>query len=150
MSHHPQSSTGFELHPRLAADSYPVGRMTLSRIRLMDDARFPWLLVIPTQPDIIEPFDLSDRARRQLNEEVQALGLALRAAFEPDRVNVATLGNQVPQLHVHLVARYQDDAAWPAPVWGHGERQPYAAGGVTAFVHALLPHAPPELLLEQG
>ncbi|MFP4607546.1 MAG: HIT family protein [Thiohalospira sp.] len=146
----PHATNDFELHPRLLAESYPVGRMTLSRIRLMDDARFPWLLVIPTRPGVSEPFDLPDRARRQLNEEIHLLGLALRGAFEPDRLNVAALGNQVPQLHVHLVARYEGDAAWPAPVWGHGERQPYTAGGITAFLHALLPHAPPELLLDQA
>ena len=149
MTHH-HAPTSFELHPRLAAESHAVGRMTLSRVRLMDDARFPWLLVVPACPGLAEPFDLPDRARRQLNEETHALGLALREAFEPDRINVAALGNQVPQLHVHIIVRYQDDAAWPDPVWGHGERQPYPAGGVTAFLRTLLPHAPPELLLEKG
>ena len=108
----------FALDPRLAADTVPVAELALCSVRLMDDQRFPWLILVPRRPGLAELDDLDAAARAVLIEEVARAGAALRAAVPCDKLNVGALGNIVRQLHVHVVARREGDAAWPGPVWG--------------------------------
>ncbi|HEY8566027.1 MAG TPA: HIT domain-containing protein [Beijerinckiaceae bacterium] len=115
----------FALDPRLAADTIPVGDLALCSVLLMDDARFPWLILVPRLPDIAEITDLSEADAARLMSEIRlATGVMLDLA-KPDKVNVGALGNVVSQLHVHVVGRFRSDPAWPGPVWGFGTRQPY-------------------------
>jgi len=115
----------FETDPRLVNDSYPVTELPLCQLRLMDDARFPWLVLIPRQPGASEVFDLDARDQQQLWHEATAVGQAMLAALGGDKLNIASLGNVVAQLHVHVIVRRRNDAAWPAPVWGHGQADVY-------------------------
>jgi diadenosine tetraphosphate (Ap4A) HIT family hydrolase len=117
----------FTLDPRLAADSVAVTDLGLSALRLMNDARFPWLLLIPRRPGMAEIIDLAKADRALLFEEIVAVMGALKTATGCDKLNVAALGNQVRQLHVHVVARFEGDAAWPGPVWGTGAAVAYDA-----------------------
>ena len=112
----------FILDPRLVADTVPIGDLFLSRVLLMDDARFPWAILVPRRPDLREIIDLEPRDRAVLYREIEALSEAIQRVFAPLKLNVAALGNVVPQLHVHVIARYAEDAAWPRPVWGVGVR----------------------------
>ncbi len=116
----------FLLDARLAADTHLVGEMSLSQLLLMDDARFPWVIVVPRISGARELIDLDEADRRTLLTEVCEVGRALESLLRPDKLNIAALGNVVAQLHVHVIARYTGDAAWPQPVWGHaGKRVPY-------------------------
>jgi diadenosine tetraphosphate (Ap4A) HIT family hydrolase len=115
----------FTLHPRLQADTVVLAELPLSLLLLMDDARYPWFVLVPRRWDIQEIYQLDEPDRQQLLLESCQLGAAAMEAFGGDKLNVATLGNLVPQLHLHHVVRYRDDAAWPAPVWGRGESIPY-------------------------
>jgi diadenosine tetraphosphate (Ap4A) HIT family hydrolase len=115
----------FQLHPRLAADTLPVIRTPLSSFLLMNDRRFPWLIVVPGKAGAVELFDLSFEEQKLLLQEISLAAHALRTLFKPDRFNVAALGNVTPQLHVHVVARFCGDAAWPRPVWGVGQAEAY-------------------------
>lgn len=117
----------FALDPQLAADSVAVAELGLSDLRLMNDARFPWLLLVPRREGAVEMIDLEKPDRAALFEEINAASAALRAATRCDKLNVAALGNQVKQLHVHVIGRFDGDPAWPGPVWGAGPAVPYAA-----------------------
>ena len=127
----------FELDGRLAADTFVLGSTPLSRVLLMNDARFPWLILVPERADVSEPFELSEADQEQLWQESMRLGGAMKAHFAADKINVAALGNQVAQLHVHHIARFHVDAAWPGPVWGVGRAVPYEAAAVEALMHEL-------------
>jgi diadenosine tetraphosphate (Ap4A) HIT family hydrolase len=116
---------GFALDPRLAADTRLVGDLPLSRVLLMDDARFPWLVLVPRRAGLVELHDLPRAERIALLDEIDLAARALRVLVAPDKLNVAALGNVVAQLHVHVIARFRTDTAWPRPVWGVGERVPY-------------------------
>jgi diadenosine tetraphosphate (Ap4A) HIT family hydrolase len=120
-------TVSFTLDPRLAADSIAVASLGLSDLRLMNDARFPWLLLVQRQSDLAEIIDLAKPDRARLFEEIVAVMTALKAATGCDKLNVAALGNQVRQLHVHVIARFRGDAGWPGPVWGSGEAVAYDA-----------------------
>ena len=115
----------FTLDPRLAADSMHVTSLGLSELRLMKDARFPWLLLIPRRAGMAEIIDMEKPDRAHLFEEIVATMTALKAATRCDKLNVAALGNQVRQLHVHVIGRFTGDAAWPRPVWGTGAAVAY-------------------------
>lgn len=115
----------FEPDARLVADSYPVTELPLCQLRLMDDARFPWLILVPRRLEVSEVFELDARAQQQLWREATAVGRAMLVALGGDKLNIASLGNVVAQLHVHVVVRRREDAAWPAPVWGHGQAEAY-------------------------
>jgi len=115
----------FVLDAQLAADSLPLAELSLSKLRLMNDVRFPWLLLVPRRPDLAELIDLKDDERRILFDEISMVSAALRAATACDKLNVAALGNVVRQLHVHVIARFVTDAAWPKPVWGSGPAVAY-------------------------
>ena len=114
-----------DLDPRLAADTVPVADLALCSVRLMDDARFGWLVLVPRQAALVEVTDLPADARALMWQEVELAGEALRAVFPCDKLNIGALGNIVRQLHVHVVARREGDAAWPGPVWGSGVAEPY-------------------------
>ena len=129
--------SAWHLHPQLAADTVPVIELALCEVRLMDDANHPWLVLVPRVADAVEIIDLEPAQRVQLTDEVDAACRALRALFKPDKLNLAALGNLVPQLHVHASARYRDDIAWPKPVWGAANARPYAPEELVARVSAL-------------
>jgi len=113
-------SDGFELDPRLAADSVFVADGPLSQVRLMDDTRFPWLLLVPRVPGAREWIDLDGNQQRLLLAELNRASQLLRSAPGVEKLNIGALGNIVSQLHVHLVGRHPGDEAWPGPVWGSG------------------------------
>ena len=113
----------FELDPRLAADSHLIADGPLSQLRLMDDARFTWLLLVPRLADACEWIDISAQSQALLLAEINHTGNLLRACGPCDKLNLGALGNIVRQLHVHLLARNRGDAAWPGPVWGVGSAQ---------------------------
>ena len=115
----------FELDPRLEADTLPLADLPLCRALLMNDARYPWVVLVPRVPSVSEVFELSQAEQAQLWQEATQLGAAMKEGFQGDKLNIATLGNVVSQLHIHLVVRYTDDASWPAPVWGNGTPKPY-------------------------
>ena len=108
----------FALHPQLLADCVDVGRFPLGRLLLMKDGNYPWFILVPQREDVAEIFQLDDADRRQLLDESCHLAEVLKDVFAADKLNIAALGNMVPQLHLHHVVRYRSDAAWPAPVWG--------------------------------
>ena len=108
----------WSLHAQLEQDTVPVGDLPLARVLLANDANYPWLILVPRLPGLIELIDLEDNAQVQLLGEVTAAAHALKTITRCDKLNIAALGNQVPQLHVHVIARRHTDAAWPKPVWG--------------------------------
>ncbi len=115
----------FHLDPRLAADTFPVGDLTLCRVLLMNDSRFPWLILVPRREDLSEIHDLAPPERAILIEEAALAGERLKTYLAAKKINTGALGNMVPQLHIHVVARFAGDAAWPGPVWGSGSAAPY-------------------------
>jgi diadenosine tetraphosphate (Ap4A) HIT family hydrolase len=119
-------SAAFELDARLAGDTLVVGDLPLCRVLLMRDSRFAWLVLVPRQAGLVEVADLAETERAALWREVDQAGAALRAVAACDKLNIGALGNIVRQLHVHVVARVEGDAAWPGPVWGSGKAEPYA------------------------
>lgn len=121
------NDTGFLLDPRLEADTFPVIDLALASVRLMDDARFPWAILVPRRPGLSELIELEGSSRATLTAEIDHVSRALKALTGCDKLNVAALGNQVRQLHIHVIARFTGDPAWPGPVWGVGERRTYAA-----------------------
>lgn len=116
----------WQLHPQLADDTHQLATFGLCELRLMDDANYPWLVLVPRIVDAVELIDLDAAQRHALTDEIDRAGRLLREVFRPDKLNVAALGNLVPQLHVHVIARYRDDPAWPRPVWGMAAARPYA------------------------
>ena len=132
----------FEIDPAFLAASEPVGDLALCHVRLQADARFPWLILIPGVDAVRELEDLAPGERDVLMEEILRAGSAVRAAAEAlgrpaQKLNVAQLGNVTPQLHVHVIARRTDDAAWPAPVWGVGRAEAYAPAALKAAMAAV-------------
>jgi len=118
----------FRPDPRLDADTVFIADGPLSQLRLMDDARFPWLVLVPRVPNATEWIDLDGASQRLLLAEINQSGALLRQHFAPiDKLNIGALGNIVRQLHVHVVGRREGDAAWPGPVWGAGTRRSYGA-----------------------
>jgi len=116
----------FELHPVLENDSILIGRFGLCQIRLINDRNYPWVLLVPEREGITEIHQLSIEDRCLLAEESALLSATLAELFKADKMNVAALGNMVPQLHVHHIVRYQTDPAWPAPIWGKVPAKPYS------------------------
>lgn len=118
-------SEGWALHSQLERDTKPVGDMPLCRVLLIDDATYPWLLLVPRRREIVEIVDLEYIEQAQLMTEIAHASRTLKAMSGCDKINVAALGNAVPQLHVHVIARSRGDAAWPRPVWGAAPAQAY-------------------------
>ncbi|WP_339492042.1 MULTISPECIES: HIT family protein [unclassified Pseudomonas] len=123
----------FALDPRLQQDTLPIGDFPLCRLLLSNDSNYPWFILVPRREDISELFQLDDADQQQLWKETTALAETLKDSFDADKMNVATLGNVVSQLHMHVIVRKRDDVAWPAPVWGKHPAQAYNEGQVTAI-----------------
>ena len=142
------SATQWTLDPRLAAETLVVGDLPLSRVLLNDDANFPWLILVPRRPAAMELIDLAATERVQLMDEIARTSAVLRDLTRCDKLNVAALGNVVAQLHVHVIARFHGDAAWPAPIWGKAPRRGYAPADrddLAARLHTALQIAPSDL-----
>ena len=140
--------SGFTLDPRIAASSHPLAQLPLCEARLQDDARFPWIVLVPRRAALVELTDLAGPDRLQLAAEtvwagaaVQAIGAALHRPVL--KLNHGQLGNIVAQLHVHVVGRRSDDDAWPGPVWGHAAAKPYPAEGLATAITAAAALDPP-------
>jgi len=130
------------LNDRLAEDCFVVGHFPLSVLLLMNDARYPWFILVPQRENISEIQQLCEADRHQLMDESCILSLALREAFAADRINVAALGNVVPQLHMHHIVRYTSDDAWPQPVWGRFPAVPYTGSAHKNVMRRLLGSLP--------
>ena len=117
---------GWHLHPQLADDTHPVAHFALCDLQLMDDANHPWLILVPRVENAVEWTDLDELQQAELTREISRACRVLQAVFQPHKLNVAALGNVVPQLHVHVIARFREDIAWPRPVWGMATAQPYS------------------------
>ncbi|HEX2553098.1 MAG TPA: HIT domain-containing protein [Microvirga sp.] len=124
----------FALDSRLAASTLPVGDLGLSSVLLQNDSRFPWLVLVPRRPGLVELTDLADADYRTLADEIRLATRVMLALAQPDKVNVAAIGNVVPQMHVHVVGRFRSDPAWPGPVWGFGTPAPYPHHAAVALV----------------
>lgn len=131
------AGAAWRLDPRLEGDTHAVAALELCELRLMDDVRWPWLVLVPRLPGARELLDLDAAHSALLLEEVRRCSLALQALHAPFKLNVAALGNVVEQLHVHVIARRRDDPAWPRPVWGVGDRLPYDASARSRAIDAL-------------
>jgi diadenosine tetraphosphate (Ap4A) HIT family hydrolase len=125
------------LHPQLAQDTVPIGDLVLSRVLLANDANYPWLILVPREPGLVELIDLEENEQVQLLGEVAAAARALKSITECEKLNIAALGNQVPQLHVHVIARRHSDAAWPKPVWGAAPPSAYSPTVRNGLIGAL-------------
>jgi diadenosine tetraphosphate (Ap4A) HIT family hydrolase len=131
----------FVLHPRLAADTAMIADWALSRVLLMNDTRFPWIILVPRRAGLSEIFELDENARTHLMAEIARVGENLKAWASTrqgcDKINVGQIGNLVPQLHIHVVARRKVDAAWPGTVWAAGPATPYGAAELARIVTEL-------------
>ena len=127
----------FELAGQLAADTVEVARGACCRVLLMNDATYPWLILVPQRPGLRDFRDLAGADMTDTVAEIGAASRALAALYDPVKINVAALGNMVPQLHIHVIARHEDDAAWPKPVWGVAPAEPYDAAALAARVAEL-------------
>jgi diadenosine tetraphosphate (Ap4A) HIT family hydrolase len=116
----------FQLHPQLEKDCIAIGKLQLSRLLLMNDSQFPWFILVPEIEGITEIYQLSKQQQSLLIEESSLLAEKLNTLYKADKINIAAIGNLVPQLHVHHVVRYRSDKAWPAPVWGRFPAIPYS------------------------
>jgi len=130
-------TSAFKLNTSLSADTVFVASLDLCDVRLMNDANFPWLVMVPRLPDAIEIVDLEPETRHTLVDEIARASEVLRQATGAEKLNVAALGNQVAQLHVHVIARFREDAAWPGPVWGAVPRTHYSQEDRVAMVEKL-------------
>lgn len=127
----------FTLHPQLAADTFVIGDLPHSRILLMNAANFPWIILVPRKDNLRELFDLGNDYAAVM-DEVKTVSEKLAAFTKADKINVAALGNMVPQLHIHIIARFKTDAAWPAPVWGNAAvSAKYSESGAAEIVQKL-------------
>jgi diadenosine tetraphosphate (Ap4A) HIT family hydrolase len=129
--------TSFSLHPRLQADCLVIGQLPLSLCLLMNDQQFPWLILVPQRPALTEIYQLDAADRLQLLDESCHLATVLTQLYAPDKLNIAAIGNLVPQLHLHHVVRFTSDCAWPAPVWGKQAAKPYDAGEAAVLIDKL-------------
>ncbi len=116
-----------------------MGELPLSRLLLLNDARYPWFILVPRREAITEIYQLEEQAQQQLLRESSQLGQFLMESFSGDKLNIGALGNLVPQLHLHHIVRYKDDAAWPGPVWGVGVAEPYTEAEVKSLIASCQP-----------
>lgn len=127
----------FELHPKLAKDCHLVGQSALNLMLLMDDSRYPWLILVPKRDGIREFHELGSNDQIALLDDINRVSFLMQALFSPDKLNIGALGNMVPQLHIHIVGRYQGDEAWPGPVWGAGRAVPYESAALEERLETL-------------
>lgn len=133
----PGLKAGFSLDARLEADSEQLLWLGLCELRIMDDCRWPWLILVPQRPGIEELHDLTPLDQAMLTFETNMVGQALKKATGCTKINTGALGNIVRQLHVHVIARNEGDPAWPGPVWGHGPREPYKRSDLHRFAELI-------------
>jgi diadenosine tetraphosphate (Ap4A) HIT family hydrolase len=143
MSGKPAVST-FQLHPRLANDCIDLGRFDLCRVLLMNERTHPWLILVPQRAGVSEICELSETDQKTLIVESSRIARAMLALFRPDKLSIAAIGNLVPQLHIHHVARFRTDPAWPGTVWGRAPMEAYDAAELAAL-RPRLREALPEL-----
>ncbi|MCE0759759.1 HIT family protein [Marinobacter sp. G11] len=129
----------FQLHERLAADTHNLGRSRLCEVLLMNDSTWPWIILVPAVPEIREIYQLDKAQQQRLLEESSALSQGMMESFGGDKMNVAALGNMVPQLHLHHIVRFEGDPAWPGPVWGKQPPVPYDDGELEQIKAKLRP-----------
>ncbi|WP_111495925.1 MULTISPECIES: HIT domain-containing protein [Marinobacter] len=129
----------FILHQKLAEDTVPLATSELSELRLMNDSHYPWLLLVPRRVGVREVYELPPADQQRLVRESSAIGEALMTVFDGHKLNVAALGNMVPQLHLHHVVRYEGDAAWPGPVWGVVPAAAYSEAALRDMRKKLVP-----------
>ena len=115
----------FQLHPQLKKDSIEIGRFSLCQLLLINDSQYLWFILVPERMDLTEIYQLSEQEQILLQQESSFLASTLASCFKADKMNIATIGNLVPQLHIHHIVRYKNDIAWPAPVWGKYDAVPY-------------------------
>ncbi len=127
----------WSLSPQLEKDTINIGDLPLSRVLVIKDANYPWLLLVPRRAGAVEIIDLDEVEQAQLMTEISRVGRALKEITKCDKLNIAALGNVVPQLHIHVIARRSNDAAWPRPVWGVVPALPHDPGEVQQFINAL-------------
>lgn len=125
------------LHPTLAKDTLPVVQLQVCTVLLMNDSQYPWVILVPDRPDLRDLDQLEETDAQQVAAEIRQVSQHLRQLFQPTKLNVASLGNMVPQLHIHVVARYEDDKAWPRPVWGAFPPVPYTPEALEALLPRL-------------
>ena len=135
----------FTLDDRLARDTFVIGDLPLSRVLLMNDARWPWLILVPRREGLVELIDLEPVDQTQLMDEAGRASRFLKTHARADKINVAALGNVVRQLHLHIVARAIGDQAWPGPIWGHGVATPYEDTDAQALIAAARDGLPVQL-----
>jgi diadenosine tetraphosphate (Ap4A) HIT family hydrolase len=131
------SAPAWSLHPQLEKDTIGIGDLPLSRVFVIKDANYPWMLLVPRRAGANEILDLDEAEQAQLMTEVIRVSRALKAVTRCDKLNIAALGNVVPQLHVHIIARRTTDAAWPKPVWGRVAAITHDPQEVEAFIREL-------------
>src|ERR1700761_3888302 len=129
--------SAWSLNAQLKKDTIDIGDLPLSRVLVIKDANYPWLLLVPRRPQVVEIIDLDEVEQAQLMTEISRVARALKAITKCDKLNIAALGNMVPQLHVHVIARRSTDAAWPRPVWGVADALAHEAQEVQNFISAL-------------
>lgn len=127
----------FVLDPQLEQDTLPIGDFPLCRLLLMNDATYPWFILVPRREEVSELFQLGSADQHQLWSETTTLAEIIKDTFGADKMNVAALGNVVSQLHIHVIARRRGDAAWPAPVWGRQPADPYSTEQVDSVKRKL-------------
>ncbi|MBL8577997.1 MAG: HIT domain-containing protein [Mesorhizobium sp.] len=133
----PGLKAGFSLDARLDADTDPLMWLGLCELRIMNDRRWPWLVLVPQRPDAVEIHDLTPLDQAMLTFETNMVAQALKRVTGCAKINTGALGNIVRQLHVHVIARNEGDAAWPGPVWGHGVREPYERAELHQFAESV-------------
>jgi diadenosine tetraphosphate (Ap4A) HIT family hydrolase len=133
----PTTTTPWSLHPLLAKDTINIGDLPLSRVLVINDANYPWLLLVPRRTDANEVIDLNEVEQAQLMTEIARVARALKDVTGCDKLNIAALGNVVPQLHVHIIARRTGDAAWPRPAWGAVAAIEHDKAELEAFIGAI-------------
>ena len=127
----------FILHSKLAADTFEVLSLKVSQLLLMNDARYPWLILVPEVSDMRDLHNLSAKQYHSVTQEIAQVSKVLESVTQAHKMNVGALGNMAPQLHIHIIARQTNDAAWPAPVWGVGEAQPYSQDAAKTLVQQI-------------
>jgi len=132
-----EESAPINIHPQLQADGIIIGKFPLCHLLLMNDSNYPWFVLVPEREDIAEIHQLTEADQHQLISESSTLSRCIEQLFDADKINIAALGNIVPQLHIHHIVRYRTDAAWPAPVWGKLAAKPYTEGQLAQIIDKL-------------
>lgn len=132
----------FLLNSKLQADSFLLGQLNLSSLLLINDQQFPWFVLVPRVPEITEIYQLSDNQRAEFWQESALLSKVIMQQFAGDKLNLAAIGNLVPQLHLHHVVRFKNDICWPAPIWGKVAMKSYSHEQVAKIQHQMATKMP--------